>query len=111
MKKLMPMNSTAGFRSSWVVWLIDYQIDSAWPFHPIWASEVFDAWHLMLYFEFLNVSSVWVGAREFPTDDERSLEQWLTELEGLGLVQRGRSGVRPWRLTPRELEGMSVRFP
>ncbi len=60
--------------------------------------EVFDAWRLMLYFESLNVSSVRVGAREFPTDDERSIEQWLMELEGLGLVQRDRSGARLWRL-------------
>lgn len=59
--------------------------------------EVFDAWRLMLYFESLNVNTVRVGARDFPTDDERSLEQWLTELEGLGLVER--SGVRMWRLT------------
>lgn len=60
--------------------------------------EVFDAWRLMLYFESLNVSTVRVGAREFPTDDERSIEQWLMELEGLGLVERERSGVRLWRL-------------
>jgi hypothetical protein len=62
--------------------------------------EMFDAWRLMLYFESLNMSTVQVGTREFPTDDERSLEQWLLELEGLGLVQRDRSGVRLWRLTP-----------
>jgi hypothetical protein len=62
--------------------------------------EVFDAWRLMLYFESLNVSTVRVGAREFPTDDERFLEQWLMELEGLGLVERERSGVRLWRLNP-----------
>lgn len=62
--------------------------------------HVFDAWRLMLYFESLNVTTVQVGAREFPTDDERSLEQWLMELEGLGLVERDRSDVRLWRLTP-----------
>ena len=61
--------------------------------------EVFDAWRLMLYFESLNTSTVRVGAREFPTDDERSLEQWLVELEGLGLVERERSAARMWRLT------------
>ncbi|MFL5350961.1 MAG: DUF6896 domain-containing protein [Hyalangium sp.] len=61
--------------------------------------EVFDAWRLMVYFESLNVNTVRMGARDFPTDDERSLEQWLVALEGLGLVERERSGVRMWRLT------------
>ncbi|WP_224364872.1 DUF6896 domain-containing protein [Hyalangium versicolor] len=62
--------------------------------------QTFDAWRLMLYFESLNVSSVRVGARDFPTDDERSLEQWLLELETLGLVVRDRVDVRLWKLAP-----------
>ena len=61
--------------------------------------EAFDAWRLMLYFESLNVGVVRVGGREFPTDDERSVEQWLAELEGLGLVARERADVRLWRLS------------
>ena len=40
------------------------------------------------------------GAHEFPTDDERSLGQWLVELESLGLVQRDRSDGKLWRLCP-----------
>jgi hypothetical protein len=62
--------------------------------------EAFDTWRLMLYLESLNVNSVRVGARDFPTDDERALEQWLKELEGLGLVERDRSEGVLWRLTP-----------
>jgi hypothetical protein len=62
--------------------------------------EVFDTWRLMLYFESLNQSTVRVGAREFPTDDERSLEQWLKELEKLGLVVRDRSDAQLWKLAP-----------
>jgi hypothetical protein len=62
--------------------------------------DVFDTWRLMLYFESLNVGVVQVGAREFPTDDERTIEQWLLELETLGLVQRDRSDAKLWRLTP-----------
>jgi hypothetical protein len=61
--------------------------------------ELFDTWRLMLYLESLNVGSVRVGAREFPTDDERALEQWLQELEHLGLVGRDRSDHKLWRLT------------
>ncbi|MBN1210740.1 MAG: hypothetical protein JXB05_38180 [Myxococcaceae bacterium] len=61
---------------------------------------VFDAWRLMLYFESLNVSNVQLGAREFPTDDERMIEQWLRELESLGLVERERSDGKLWRLAP-----------
>jgi hypothetical protein len=61
--------------------------------------EVFDTWRLMLYFESLNQSTVRVGAREFPTDDERSLEQWLLELEKLGLVSRDRMEPQLWRLS------------
>jgi hypothetical protein len=60
--------------------------------------HVFDAWRLMLYFESLNISSVHAGNQEFLTDDERRLEQWLTELEALGLVERDRTEPRLWRL-------------
>jgi hypothetical protein len=60
--------------------------------------EAFDAWRLMLYFESLNVAVVKVGAREFPTDDERSLARWLTELETLGLVARDRTDAKLWTL-------------
>jgi hypothetical protein len=61
--------------------------------------EVFDTWRLMLYFESLNQTTVRVGAREFPTDDERSLEEWLKELEKLGLVARDRADAQLWRLS------------
>jgi len=62
--------------------------------------EVFDTWRLMLYLESLNVSTMRVGAREFLMDDERSIEQWLKELEILGLVGRDRSDGKLWRLAP-----------
>jgi hypothetical protein len=62
--------------------------------------EAFDTWRLMLYFESVNVDTVRVGAREFPTDDERSLEQWLRELETLGVVEKDRSDGKLWRLAP-----------
>ena len=62
--------------------------------------EAFDTWRLMLYFESINVSTVRVGAQEFPADDERSLEQWLKELETLGAVARDRSEGKLWRLAP-----------
>ncbi|WP_224243123.1 DUF6896 domain-containing protein [Hyalangium gracile] len=62
--------------------------------------ELFDSWRLMLYLESLNVGFVRVGARDFPTDDERSVEQWLVELEKLGLVERDRSSEKLWRLAP-----------
>jgi hypothetical protein len=61
--------------------------------------EVFDTWRLMLYFESLNLNTVKVGAREFPTDDERSLEEWLKELETLGLVARDRADAQLWRIS------------
>ena len=62
--------------------------------------ELFDTWRLMLYLESLNMGSVRVGAREFPTDDERSLVHWLQELEALGVVERDRSDGKLWRLAP-----------
>lgn len=62
--------------------------------------EAFDAWRLMLYLESIGMSAVRLGAREFLTDDERELEQWLTELEALGLVRRVLGEVRLWRLAP-----------
>lgn len=62
--------------------------------------ETFDTWRLMLYFESINVSTVRVGAQEFPADDERSLEQWLRELHTLGVVARDRSDGKLWRLAP-----------
>jgi hypothetical protein len=64
------------------------------------APEAFDAWRLMLYLESIGVSAVHLGAREFLTDDERELEQWLAELERLGLVRRELREVRMWRLAP-----------
>jgi hypothetical protein len=64
------------------------------------APEAFDAWRLMLYLESIGVNSLYLGAREFLTDDERELEQWLAELEGLGLVRREPREVRMWRLAP-----------
>ncbi len=62
--------------------------------------DTFDTWRLMIYFESINMSIVRVGAREFPTDDERSLELWLAELETLGLVERDRSDGKLWRVAP-----------
>lgn len=62
--------------------------------------EAFDTWRLMLYCESLNLGTLRLGAREFPTDDERSLEQWLLTMEALGLVERDRADGRLWRLTP-----------
>jgi hypothetical protein len=62
--------------------------------------DIFDTWRLMLYLESLNVNTVRVGSREFPTDDERSLEQWLQELETLGIVARDRADAKLWRLAP-----------
>jgi hypothetical protein len=62
--------------------------------------ETFDAWRLMLYFESINMPTVQLGAQEYATDDEQAVEQWLLELEKLGLVRQDRTLAKLWKLAP-----------
>jgi hypothetical protein len=62
--------------------------------------ETFDAWRLMLYFESINVPTLQLRAQEHATDDEHAVEQWLLELEKLGLIRQDRTFSRLWKLAP-----------